>query len=1564
MPSLLIIIIGTLLFGFLILVIFCYTRKRVKVKYGEIEIPIHLLIAQNLAFLIDFDVLPTASEGKLVFLIHKVIVYKRFDDKRKPKAFYGFLLTAFKPLSYFLSPFLYNIAKLLGNLLCFKVSEAKLMLFPHIRDKIYTETSLIDYLEIDLTEFLFNFQDKILRLNLIMKHKCNVPNVEQPDLSLGISLHRDLRLFIDDNELKLVVTPELLACIGSLVTIDQNQSSVFHFRKVFRLLEGLCLHPVDISLSMSLTTSSPEFRYFDSLNISLIKFNFLIRRDCLECECIFGEFVTFATDSLGAKVSSKAYRMIEEKIRKHRLIYASELKAYIRYINFVEFGSTFGLVKEFIKSVGTSEFNHTSYFLNSKTESTKSSVASTGIGFDVRADFVEFGCAFEYPLTLVFDELTNVVKGAFGIQPKSLNGDLLINYSYTLTVFVNRALFFLADSSFDRNIEALLLRDRERLRSKYTCFKITGQEIRFTVKWDEKLLSGRKFKSFSDLINRMENERFITSDLCRNFATCLGGWTELSAKNLQVVIKDEETHPLVNAPQLSIAGLLFLLELAPYKEAMTKIPLLLSRYPDNLKRINEGRFQASKCITPIKLFHALVGNIFGDEPALITYNLYWTDIFESVSRGFEIFSSPPGDPSPVMSVFDKMPYIFRGCNTCIATSTFTKVVIGFDPKNQECLIAHIPDGIFVSQKGKPSWFVKLGDTSVFFKSKMMNPLIGEMCKLNTLEEEEERIVQIGNLPSFHASLDFETDEKCSHWQVKPVSSDNFIALDAYAEYRTRSIKMKIDFMFESTDNPVRVSYNRYLEDWLASHIMRLVGSKVKTGSLWSSWLIPQLSETQGFSVCLKEIELHFSISCPLEIKFYTLGYDLNDKLWCIMAVLEASHGNFLFVLGRKSYHLGFSIVYSDSDYNEINVSVEVEENSHTKLLLSSDRLAYVIIDEGYFKAKDNFLVIQEHRDRLLKKQHKLKNLKNLPFINKRVEEIEEQIKRIQNSDESALIVRRQFTIYKAYIVWDKSLRNCIFKLIDAQFSYEIGNKARSVSLLGIEKIIHAMEHEKTTEEVAGEDSRIASPRDLAQKLVQDLLTGQKQPFIATPEQSKQADIKSDVASAEDLRDEFGLKIFSKTAIDILDVQVCLETVATFGSRFGEQEAAILSLPKISVVSSLLFNGERKPMFRRSKFELIDAKVSVAYYKFFGEEQWPPFIREENEKYLIPVTNNINIKVTYDSAFNILQKIKLLSEKRKFKLQGSFIQVECPAFELECSNEEYYVIYELIVNLLAYRDPNMARRSQRTSEFVRSSEFKDGHDLLTKVAALKLELYESTDELSIEYKAKKELLCALLEIVHSWRSLKERMQNKQSRLELNVILRKLSWKLALHGSYVAEAKLTELFNQWLSLEDGSMSNLLEVQNITSVNIMPEAFYRTMVVPLKIELLDRLGIDYGGEPLSTANYGSLLRIFFRASFPDVGKVIIEHAEIDLSPLFAQVTQEIIVALFEYFFPPTQSSKAISPEEEKKSEEKALGGVDEPKYFSYVVVPQSRHLISFKVRFFIIIHKICSIPESPQA
>jgi hypothetical protein len=1539
LPMVLIFSIGL---GFLILIFFCYFKNRIKIGFKDTKGPIYKLLNQTFSFEADFSIFPSLKNGKFLFVIYNIEIYKRIDDTLESSLFSKVFLSIFSPLFFFLKPIFLTVVRSFQHLISFKVSQLKIILIPCIKNKQYTEASLIDYLELCISDVFLNCQDDLLKFKLILKHICTNSN-SQTDIFLGVSLNKDLKLFINENRLEVNLTPELLVCVGSLIIIDPNKQLVIQFKKIFCLLEGVHLNPVDISINLPLRTFPPDFRYFESLSISLIKFGFRINIDLFESSCLFGEFVTFAADSPGNKVCSKAFRMVEPKTKKHRLIYASNLEACIRYMNFEEFGSTFATVKAFIQTVGSPAFNYESYLSNGKCEPNDFTKPSIGIGFDIKAEQVEFGCSFEYPLTLVFDELINVIKGSFGIQPKSLNGDLLINYSFTLNVHVDNFLLYLADGFFDRNLEALLLKDSSKLKTSYTCFKVTCRELEFIVKWDQRLLQDNNFQGFSELVNRIENEKYITSAHCQNFATCLGGWTELHAKNLLVNIKDEEDFPLVNAPILSVVGLLFLLELAPYEDALLEVPLILNLYPDNLKRIINDGFTVSKSINPIKLFHAFVGEIFGEEPAIITYNLYWPEIFESVSRGFEIFSSPPNDPSPVMSVFDKMPYIFRGCNSCLVTSTFTEVIIGLDTNNRERLVAQIPGGILISQKESPAWYVKLGDTSVYLESQLLGYLVDEMVNLEIIEKD--RIVKVGTLPAFQATVDFETNQKCSHWQVRPISFYNSPPADTYAQYRTKSIKMKIDFMFEGSDNPVQISYNRHMEDWIATHILRLTGSKVKTGPLWSSWLIPQLSNEQGFAVCLKEIELHFSISLPLEIKFYSFGRDIEEKLWPTMAALEASHGNFLFVLGRKSYHRGFSLVYSDSDYNQISISVDVGKNAPPKLLLSSDRLANVVVDEGYFKIINNFLIMNEHRARLLKKQAKMKNL---PFINKRIEEIEQQINRIQSVEEGELIVRRQFTIFKAYILWDKLLRNCIFKLVDAQISYEMGNQARTVSLMEIEKIIQTIEQKRVPDGELGEESQIVSPRDLAQKMVHDLLMEQKQPFIAQTENPKLLNIKADDYNEDDLKVLFGLDIFSKTTVDILDVQVCLETVATFGSRYGEQEAAILSVPRISLYSSLLHNEEGKPLFRRSKLEISDAKVSVAYYKFFGEEHWPPFISPETEQFFIPVTNRINIKVTYDSSFNTLQKIKLQKGDLKFKLQGSFIQVECPAFEVECSNEEYYVIYELIVNLLVYRDPNMAKRSQRTSEFVKTNEFTEGQDLLDRISALKMELFEATNELSVEYRTKKELLSALLEIVHSWKSLKARQQNKQSRLELKVILRKLSWKLALHGAFIAEANLIEILNQWLSLEDGSMSNLLEVQNITGVNTMPDAFYKTMIVPLNIELLERLGIDFGGGPLSTANYGSLLRIFFRASFPDLGKVVIEHAEIDLSPLFAQVTQEIVEALFEYFFPHSQTSTEVENSENTKDKENEdVMAVDAQKYFSYVVVPQSRHLLSFKVK-----------------
>ena len=1500
-------ILGTALIGLFILVCFYVARLSIR----NVDAPLHELLLNSFALKLRLSFMPSWN-GRLVFRIERLHVFVRvmpvLQQQRRKNYLLDRLRCALGKAGIF-------VGRVLGMFIAVRIDDMKVILAPHGKDAEYTKNSTIDYLTITGKDMTLSACE--IKAHLAVMHCSTKDRLCVKILETCITIKGLREIEIEDDNLDVSMTPEALATVGAFAYVvgavteefekDSSEALSFHG------LNGLGLRPIYLKIKLALTTSPADFTYFESVCLTLEGLEAFVKEGVIFANCREGAFITEASDEPGTQVSCKAYRLLDldKRTKEHKMITAHGLSAQISLNNrrFEDFGyGSFNKAQEFIRSLGTKDFNY-KHFLPTRQKSEEVSMEGRYLVFDVKGEEVEFYCAFEYPLTLVFDELANVIKGSFGIKPSSLNGNLMIAHCYALSVLVKDVKFGLADGTFERRLEECFTKKEKR--EKYSCMEITGRDVHFVVKWDNRLLEGGKFHI---LVNRMENDTFITEQHCEQLTTCIGGFTELHATELAVVVKDHAEYPLVKAPKLSIMGLLFLLEIEPYEEALLEAELQLKHYAENQESTKEGRFGFTTVITPIKLFHALIGHIYSTDQLVpqINYSLYWSDTFESVSRGFEVFATPLLDPSPVMSVFDKMPYLNRGCHTTLAVKGRCRVRIGLDAPGEEVIEVQLVDGLTIGIHGR--WVLEMSAAKVVADSLALRPFHKVLAA-------EGLAMNIAALPACTASIDFVTNSKCSHWQVKPKVKP---ADDTYREYRTKTIHLRIEFAFDPAGK-VQVNYHREVEDWLTRAIRRFSGGVIKAGKLWSSYLIVLIPPDEWFAACLKELSMHIQIPCALEITFVTITEEH------VLVRLNASHGDFVFGFGRKSYQGGFRMVYSDSDYNDIVVRVSTPEDAvESRTFLRSDRLAYVAAAEDYF-AEAGTNIILEHLERLKKRQDE-----------EPVRQVHKLLQRVKDGKD--LMTRKRFTVYRAYITWDEDLRNAIFKIVDAQIVYEMSNQAQQMPLGATERIIREMQRDQRRSSLG--PNRMDSPQEQAQTMMRELINEAGQgPFIARKESSteRKEEYATDSRSVRELALALGLGAFSTTIVEVKDVQIGLCTVSRLGLRKGQPEAVILTLPRIKFTSSLLWQ-EGKPLFRRSVVQLNEAKVSVAYNKFFSDvEEWPPFVQKSNEAYFLGVTNQVNLRAVYDSAWNSMDQISIVDKDgEKYELRGSKILVECPAFELQCSNEEYYVIYELILNLLVYRDQNMSRRSQKTSQLIQSYHIQDGEKLLQKIQELKEELATAGELfMSEEWEEKRAVLYALSEIVHSWRNLRERQEQKQSRLELVVVLRKLSWQLALKGAYVAEATLTDLIDNWISEEDGSMSNSLEIHSINVNNIMSGAFYRTMLSPLTDAMLHRLQIEQDGEPLSTANYGNQVRLFVRTSFPDVGKVCVEHAEIDVAPMFVRITQEIVEVLFEFFFPP-EGDKSMDEDEgdEEKGEEHSK------QYFSFVVVPPSRHLVSFKV------------------
>jgi len=178
------------------------------------------------------------------------------------------------------------------------------------------------------------------------------------------------------------------------------------------------------------------------------------------------------------------------------------------------------------------------------------------------------------------------------------------------------------------------------------------------------------------------------------------------------------------------------------------------------------------------------------------------------------------------------------------------------------------------------------------------------------------------------------------------------------------------------------------------------------------------------------------------------------------------------------------------------------------------------------------------------------------------------------------------------------------------------------------------------------------------------------------------------------------------------------------------------------------------------------------------------------------------------------------------------------------------------------------------------------------------------------------------------------------------------------------------NRWVSKEDGSMENTFEIGSANFINQLPVPFYRNVLRPFDVHY----GQD-GVQLKATVDYGCLLRFFAKSRLPVNGIPVLDHVEVDLSPLQLQLTFDIATQIYKFFLPekisknpmkdgttpPIERTTTSSTRPRTRTEiselilseqQVPLDEVLEMKqrseknvFFVYVKVPPSQHLVSYK-------------------
>lgn len=276
-----------------------------------------------------------------------------------------------------------------------------------------------------------------------------------------------------------------------------------------------------------------------------------------------------------------------------------------------------------------------------------------------------------------------------------------------------------------------------------------------------------------------------------------------------------------------------------------------------------------------------------------------------------------------------------------------------------------------------------------------------------------------------------------------------------------------------------------------------------------------------------------------------------------------------------------------------------------------------------------------------------------------------------------------------------------------------------------------------------------------------------------------------------------------------------------------------------------------------------------------------------------------------------------SNKRNESVESGMdrLLVDFPHLRAMCDSKQYYAMYVIVLDLLLYNEPLEKTRNERLEKIMLASDFSDltgAPDLVTGLQERirQLEEIKTAFQINEKYLDKQgwndrvevekdmaifedELFFVMKAITTAQRKSDDRAQAKQSTgvLQWYITATDIVWHLIRgENESMAEFQLKEALYDRTDHNDGSNHNRLEIENITGLNLLPNALYPKMISPYY----------ENSRPLTADPDTKMLKIHWVMLEAIAGIPVMDHFEVNLFPLKVQLEYEIGKKLFEYIFP----------------------------------------------------------------
>jgi len=282
-----------------------------------------------------------------------------------------------------------------------------------------------------------------------------------------------------------------------------------------------------------------------------------------------------------------------------------------------------------------------------------------------------------------------------------------------------------------------------------------------------------------------------------------------------------------------------------------------------------------------------------------------------------------------------------------------------------------------------------------------------------------------------------------------------------------------------------------------------------------------------------------------------------------------------------------------------------------------------------------------------------------------------------------------------------------------------------------------------------------------------------------------------------------------------------------------------------------------------------------------------------------------------------------SSKRPDNLESrvDHLWVDFPHVRALCNSRQYYAMYVIVLDLLLYSEPLEKTRNERLEKIMLASDFSDLTGAPDLVIGLQerirqLEEIKTVFQVNEKYLDKQgwsdrvevekdithfedELFFVMKAITTSQRKGDDRGQGAQQStglLRYYISASEIVWHLVREGhESLAEFQLKNALYDRTENSDGSNLNSMEIEQITGLNLLPNALYPKMISPY-IE---------NNRPFTEGRDTKMLRVHWVMLEAIAGIPVMDHFEVNLFPLKVQLEYEIGKKLFEYVFPGIKDS-----------------------------------------------------------